>query len=589
MAEVFRVDLGGMVELLSRNLYSGPRVFVRELLQNATDAITARQETEPGLAGRIRFITDGATLSVVDNGVGITHDEAGALLATIGATSKRDVLGLARTDRLGQFGIGLLSCFMVSEEIVVQSRSVTGAPAIEWVGRSDGTWEVRTLEQPPSELADFGTVMRLRALPGERWFAPGILEELLRSYGEFLPSTVMLESPHSTVITEEPPVWEQAPAEQARWCAEHFGFMPLAVVPLHARAGGVRGAAFVLPDGAHPGRATRHQVYVRRMLLSDKVTDLLPEWAYFVRAVVDTQHLRPTAARESLFDDDLLEQTREELGAQVREWLHALAKEQPREFQAFLSAHETGLKAMALTDEATRQLVADAVPWETTVGPRTLNQLAATGMIRYAPTPAAFRSVAAVAEANQLCVVNGGYVYGAELLEQFALDRPDVSVREIGLTEILGALTPLELAEEAWFLTLVSAGRAALSAVDTDVVVRRFKPSTMPVVYLDGTAQFADRLAAKVTEADGSLAGLLDALRPPAAQAARAQLVLNADAPLIYQLAGISDANLLTHAVRGLYVQGLLAGQYPLGPQARVWAAGSFESLISSAVERNHP
>ena len=109
----FQVDLGGMVELLSRNLYSGPRVFVRELLQNGFDAITARRELEPeGSPARIRFITDnnGEFLSITDTGIGLTQVEAETLLSTIGGSSKRDEFGLARSEFLGQFGIGLLSC-----------------------------------------------------------------------------------------------------------------------------------------------------------------------------------------------------------------------------------------------------------------------------------------------------------------------------------------------------------------------------------------------------------------------------------------------------------------------------------------------
>ena len=127
----FRVDLRGMVDLLSRNLYSGPRVYVRELLQNAVDAIAARRALEPGCPGRISIElsrVDGvAALRCADTGIGLTPEQAAGLLSTVGASSKRDELGLARGDYLGQFGIGLLSCFMVSPEIIVTSRSARGS------------------------------------------------------------------------------------------------------------------------------------------------------------------------------------------------------------------------------------------------------------------------------------------------------------------------------------------------------------------------------------------------------------------------------------------------------------------------------
>src|SRR5690606_5529985 len=131
----FQVDLRGVVDLLARHLYSSPRVYLRELLQNAVDAITARGalgDTD-GPARIVLRPLAGGGLEVHDTGVGLTRDEAHELLATIGRSSKRDVeLGTGREEFLGQFGIGLLSAFMVADEIELVSRSarpsVAGGP-----------------------------------------------------------------------------------------------------------------------------------------------------------------------------------------------------------------------------------------------------------------------------------------------------------------------------------------------------------------------------------------------------------------------------------------------------------------------------
>jgi len=154
----FRVDLRGMVDLLSRNLYSGPRVYVRELLQNAVDAIAARRALEPGCPGRISIElsrVDGvAALRCADTGIGLTPEQAAGLLSTVGASSKRDELGLARGDYLGQFGIGLLSCFMVSPEIIVTSRSAQSsqsAPADP--ARAREAWKKVIEIDPDSSMA----------------------------------------------------------------------------------------------------------------------------------------------------------------------------------------------------------------------------------------------------------------------------------------------------------------------------------------------------------------------------------------------------------------------------------------------------
>jgi molecular chaperone HtpG len=125
MSRPFQVDLTGVIELLSRHIYSSPRVYLRELIQNGVDAIRAAHKaqldaeagTTPALAERLDTprltvtpATPGKPFTFSDNGVGLTADEAAELLATVGRSSKRDPeLGFKRDDYLGQFGIGLLS------------------------------------------------------------------------------------------------------------------------------------------------------------------------------------------------------------------------------------------------------------------------------------------------------------------------------------------------------------------------------------------------------------------------------------------------------------------------------------------------
>ena len=165
----FRVDLQGLVDLLSHHLYSGPGVYVRELVQNSVDAITARRETDPGHRGTIRItpadVSDDGSLCIADDGIGLDEDDIRAVLSTIGATSKRDELGFQRDGFLGQFGIGLLACFMVSDRIEVRTRAGDGR-TWRWSGRSDGTYEPPT--RPRTELPEQGTEVTARARPPPR-------------------------------------------------------------------------------------------------------------------------------------------------------------------------------------------------------------------------------------------------------------------------------------------------------------------------------------------------------------------------------------------------------------------------------------
>lgn len=169
----FQVNLGGMIEILSDHLYSSPDVYIRELLQNGVDAITARviweRETaegsgadqsmtmnrEPGAEqGTIVLeIEEGRRLIFSDNGQGLTEDEIHQFLAVIGESSKRNPGdGRIRTDYIGRFGIGLLSCFMVSDEIRMRTKSCKGdSPVLEWCGKPDGTYTISRLSQPSRE------------------------------------------------------------------------------------------------------------------------------------------------------------------------------------------------------------------------------------------------------------------------------------------------------------------------------------------------------------------------------------------------------------------------------------------------------
>jgi len=119
----FKINLRGIIDLLSHHLYSGPQVYLRELLQNSVDAIRARGQYEPRHKGEVQIEIFGdhrrrpPTLVCADNGIGLTEEEVHRFLATIGLTSKREEHWERPDDFLGQFGIGLLSCFLSARKL----------------------------------------------------------------------------------------------------------------------------------------------------------------------------------------------------------------------------------------------------------------------------------------------------------------------------------------------------------------------------------------------------------------------------------------------------------------------------------------
>lgn len=135
----FQVNLGGMLDVLSNHLYKSPDVFLRELLQNGVDAVTLRQKSQPDWnRGKLTITVEpGRRLIFRDNGAGLSEEGIQRFLAVIGQSSKTELVnGKIPEDYIGRFGIGLLSCFMVSNSIVVHTRPAAGGGAHVWTGAS---------------------------------------------------------------------------------------------------------------------------------------------------------------------------------------------------------------------------------------------------------------------------------------------------------------------------------------------------------------------------------------------------------------------------------------------------------------------
>jgi molecular chaperone HtpG len=587
-SHTFQVDLRGLVDLLSHHLYSSPRVYIRELLQNAVDAITARRAFEPEAPGEVRIVTDGRRLAITDPGVGLTLGEVHKLLATIGGSSKRDeeIEGVRR-DFLGQFGIGLLACFTVASTITVTTRSARepGAGPVRWTARDDGSYTVT--EPPAADKPEPGTVVELIARPGEEWLAPRRVVELAREYGSLLPAEITVEGEGRTErITDTPPLWERPwPTATARrlalnaYCEKTLGFAPLDVIDLDVPLAGIKGAAFVLPHATSPSVRPAHRVHLKRMLLTDTADNLVPEWAFFVRCVVDTDALRPTASRESLYDDEALAVARDAVGAQIRDWLARLASTDPVRLEAFLAVHELGVKALARHDP---ELLETMLPWlrfETTDGPANLIDFArAHQPIYLAATVDEYRQVSQIAAAQGIGVVNGGYTYDAELVQALPRLDPTVEVESLRPGVISANLDVLPGDAELALQPFLAAARARLDAVDVDVVIREFNPVSVPAILLDDREARRERQRAEAeAEADDLWGGILASIKQ---HTARAQLVLNHRNPTVRRVSALGEAELAGTAVESLYGQALLMSRRPLRPADTALLNRSFMNLL---------
>ncbi|MER6264600.1 HSP90 family protein [Streptomyces sp900105245] len=584
----FQVDLRGLVDLLSHHLYSSPKVYLRELLQNAVDAVTARRAEEPDAPALVRLHAADGGLRVEDSGVGLTESDVHTLLATIGRSSKRaQGLQEVRSDFLGQFGIGLLACFVVAERIRVVSRSARApeAPPVEWTAHDDGSYTVRTL--PHAERPEPGTTVHLTPRAGAaEWLSPERVLTLARDFGALLPYDVRVDG---EPISDLPAPWDRpypSPATRrgalARHCHELFGFTPLDSIGLDVPVAGVRGVAYVLPSAVSPAQRATHRVHLKGMLLTERAEQLLPDWAFFVRCVLDTDSLRPTASRESLYEDETLAAVRDALGERIRSWLTGLAAGDPERLAAFLAVHHLGVKSLARHDTDMLRTMLPWLPFETTDGQLSLEEFAQRHpVVHFTRTVEEYRQVAPIASAQGVGVVNGGYTYDSDLVEALPRVRPGTVVAELDADTVTAHLDAVDPAAELALSGFLAAARAKLDPLGCDVVLRAFHPLSVPALHLDDrTARHEQARAEAEERADDLWAGILGSLR---GGAPRARLVLNHLNPLVRRISSIKDPELIGTATESLYGQALLMAQRPLRPADSALLNRAFIGLLEWA------
>lgn len=631
----FQVNLQAVVELLSRNIYSHPSVYLRELIQNGRDAVQSRIESgglsrDEGLISITPTSTDQPELIVRDNGVGMHREEVARLLATVGQSSKRDIFDLPRTDRLGQFGIGLLSCFMIADSIVVDTRPAEGEPS-RWVGRSDGTFSVSDLEGPEADELPVGTTVRLRPRGEERELTTyQRVWELAVEFAEFLPVTVEVLGPPGTdryvnrtipyqagltstvsgdVVRAEEASELLALAENAdlellrEYGAELLGEEPLAVIALDVPQTHTRGTAFVLPFQPSPGARQGTRAYLGGLLVGESVPDLLPEWAFFVRVVLDSTGLTPTASREGFVNDEALALTTRTIASQLKAWIMTLADQDRMGLQQFLGIHDLALRSLAKHDEELARIVLPHLTFETSQGRMLLRDVVAKDpRVRFAASTEEFRQIAAVIPPGQL-VVNAGYVYESDLMAMVPAALPGARTERVQVHDAIAEFNrvPSRDAERAKAVEKLAA--EALWGLECDVEVKVFTPEDVSALYVVDPHLLRSMELRRLEEStDGFWGDLMreisdpvtpgDAQGPfsesiaehgnvPGMSQPFATLVLNWNSPLVKTLAAATDPLIASRTIRLLYVQAILAGHNPLRPADRALLNESLADMLS--------
>ncbi len=558
----FQVNLGGMLDILSNHLYKSPDVFLRELLQNGVDAITLRKKQQPDWNnGRITIsLEPGRRLVFWDNGAGLTEEGIHRFLAVIGQSSKTQLVnGKIPEDFIGRFGIGLLSCFMVSDSIVVHTQPASGGPAHKWTGFPDGTYTIEPLQK-----ALIGTTVTLTAKPGaEDYFDADMIEDLVKYYGLVLPVPVYLAG-NPEPLNQIPDDFSALGRNQLlSFGAWLFGQSFLDAIPI--RTPHINGVAYILPYETSVSAKGLHRIYLKQMLLTENGEHILPDWAFFTQCFFNTHGLRPTASREDFYEDEALEEAREELTQAISAHFKNLQRDDPNRLQKIIEVHFRAIKSLAVWNNDMFHVFIDYLPFETSEGTKTGAGLRNAREITYVSSIERFRQLRPIFLAQERLLVCTGYTNDQELILKLhqlcGLSATPLS--EEGLETTLDTPSEQTLAQSD---RLLQAANRSLKKFDCQVQLRGFYPSELPVLYsLHDDVRFVREVQTAKEMSQGNVfSDALSSLLSGLEEQPLSTLYLNTNCSLIQKMCHLSQDALLESACRILYVQALVTGGHAL-------------------------
>jgi molecular chaperone HtpG len=393
----FQAEVKQLLNLMIHSLYSNKEIFLRELISNASDACDKLRfealsdsslfEGDSDLKIRVSFDKDARTLTVSDNGVGMSRQEVIDHIGTIAKSGTREFFQALTGDQakdarlIGQFGVGFYSSFIVADKVTVVTRraGLGHEHAVRWESAGEGDYTIETVEK-----AARGTDVILHLREGENEFLDGWrLKSIIRKYSDHIQVPIEIvkeawdEEKKADVLTHETEVVNQASALWARPKSEiteeqyvefykhvaHDFEPPLAHV--HAKVEGKQEYTQLLYIPAHApfdlwDREHRHgiKLYVRRVFIMDDAEQLMPLYLRFVRGVIDSNDLPLNVSREILQHSRDVEAIRAGSVKKVLGLLDELAANQTEKFATFWKEFGRAFKEGVGEDPSNRERIA---------------------------------------------------------------------------------------------------------------------------------------------------------------------------------------------------------------------------------------
>jgi len=453
-----KTNFEGLIRLLADGLYSTSDIFVRELIQNGHDSIVRREALKESFyQGEISITYDSSEKSITfaDNGIGMDESDIENFLSVIGSTgtgiSKGELEDMFSEELIGQFGIGMLSSFLVASKVCVQTHKVNSDTAYQWVNYGSTECELSLIDRK-----EVGTAVTVFVRPDFTYLLDRQkLEEIIRRYCDFISVPVKINGtgPANAIFAPWDKEYQTAEQEMDAYSTfvnRRFPDMSMDVFPIninkqaegkHYRAQGVLYISNQHLAGLNSTGTL--DIFVRKMLVKEGDTSLLPTWAKFVRGVVDSPDLSPTAGRDNINQENTaFKVIQAELGAKIIERLEYLAENRPDKFSYINQWHHDHLKGMAMVNEDFFGQVADLLLFETNQGDVSLQRYIPMNPMIEGRNPIYYFShydsaaqYYRMANEKGLVVINAGRNYDEELLEKYGEHHPEVTLEKLNVLD----------------------------------------------------------------------------------------------------------------------------------------------------------
>lgn len=424
----FQAETRQLLDLMIHSLYSNKEIFLRELISNASDALDRLRfealtqpellEGDEKLEIRLEADRKNRTLTIHDNGIGMSRDEVVANIGTIAKSGTREMVERLKqgesqqaiAEMIGQFGVGFYSSFMAAERVVLVTRRAGDTAATHWESTGDGTY---TIEE--TEKAGRGTSITLHLKPedkdngvddfSDRW----VISRIVHRYSNFVSYPIILkaekdpeiedlakeretgEKPEmpleEKVLNSMKPIWTRPPSEVTQdeykefyRHISHDWTEPLKVIPYKAEGRIEYQALLFVPSQApydlyYVASKPGLQLYVKRIQIMEKCEDLLPQYLRFVRGVVDSPDLQLNVSREMLQQDRFITLIRKGLTKKVLDTLEEMKNKEKETYTKFWGEFGRAIKEGTSSDYENKERLLELLVFESSNDPEKLTTL----------------------------------------------------------------------------------------------------------------------------------------------------------------------------------------------------------------------